>query len=115
VTAGAAEVGAEYFDAWQAGDFDRLRAILADDATFDGPLGHAGNAEECIAGLRRMSQITTGLVIRKTFVDGPDVLTWYEMHTDRTGPLPVVNWRHVDNGKITTIRATFDPRPLSPP
>jgi len=31
----AADVGAAYFDARQAGDFARLRTILADDATFD--------------------------------------------------------------------------------
>ena len=30
-----ADVGAAYFDAWKAGDFARLRTILADDATFD--------------------------------------------------------------------------------
>ena len=58
-----ADVGAAYFDAWKAGDFARLRTILADDATFDGPLGHAGNAEECIDGLKRMSQIVTDIVI----------------------------------------------------
>jgi len=111
----AADVGAAYFDAWKAGDFARLRTILADDATFDGPLGHAGNADECIAGLERMSQFVTDIVIRKTFVDGPDVLTWYDMHTARTDPLPTVNWRHEENGKITSIQAIFDPRPLSPP
>ena len=48
-----ADVAASYFDAWKRGDFARLRTILADDVTFDGPLGHAANAEECIAGLRR--------------------------------------------------------------
>ena len=111
----AADVGAAYFDAWRAGDFARLRTILADDATFDGPLGHAGNADECIAGLERMSQFVTDIVIRKTFVDGPDVLTWYDMHTARTDPLPTVNWRHVENGKITAIRVIFDPRPLTTP
>ena len=93
----------------------RLRTIVADDATFDGPLGHAGNADECIAGLQHMSQFMTDIVIRKTFVDGPDVLTWYDMHTARTDPLPTVNWRHEENGKITSIQAIFDPRPLSPP
>ena len=81
--------------------------------TFDGPLGHAANAEECIAGLRRMSEIVTDIVIRKTFIDGPDVLTWFDLHTATTAPLPTVNWRHVDNGKITAIRVTFDPRPLT--
>jgi hypothetical protein len=109
----AADVAASYFDAWKRGDFTRLRAILADDVTFDGPLGHAGNAEECIAGLKRMSEIVTDIVIRKTFIDGPDVLTWFELHTARTDPLPTVNWRHVEHGKITSIRVTFDPRPLT--
>src|SRR6185312_12725944 len=55
-----ADVAASYFA--------RLRTILADDVTFDGPLGHAANAEECIAGLRRMSEIVTDIVIRKTFI-----------------------------------------------
>jgi SnoaL-like protein len=110
MTDAAADVAASYFDAWKRRDFARLRAILADDVTFDGPLGHAANAEECIAGLKRMSEIVTDIVIRKTFIDGPDVLTWFDLHT---ATLPTVNWRHVDNGKITAIRVTFDPRPLT--
>ena len=76
----AADVAGIYFDAWKAGDFTRLRSVLADDATFDCPLGHAGSADECIAGLKRMSQMVTDIVIRKTFVDGPDVLTWFDLH-----------------------------------
>lgn len=44
---------------------------------------------------------------------GPDVLTWFDLHTATTGPLHTVNWRHVENGKITAIRVTFDPRPLT--
>jgi hypothetical protein len=111
----AAEVAATYFDAWRAGDFDTLRAILADDATFDGPLGQARSADECVEGLRRMSKIMTGITVRKTFVDGSDVLTWFDLHTADTDPLPTVNWRHVENGKITAIRVTFDPRPLNRP
>jgi hypothetical protein len=114
-TGAVADVAAIYFDAWKTGDFARLRTILADDVTFDGPLGHAGNAEECIAGLQRMSRIVTDIVIRKTFVDGADVLTWFDLHTTQTDPLPTVNWRHVENGKIAWIRVTFDPRPLGPP
>jgi hypothetical protein len=108
-----AAVAETYFEAWKAGDFERLRSILADDATFDGPLGKASNADECIAGLQRMSQMVTDIVVRKTFVDGSDALTWFDLHTAKTEPLPTVNWRHVENGKITWIRVTFDPRPLT--
>ena len=108
-----ADVGAAYFDAWMRGDFDAVRSILADDVTFDGPLGHAGNADECVAGLQRMSQLVTTIDVRKTFVDGPDVLTWFDLHTASTEPMPTVNWRHITGGKITAIRVTFDPRPLT--
>jgi ketosteroid isomerase-like protein len=111
----AADVAATYLDAWRAGDFGRLRSVLADDATFDGPLGQARSADECVDGLRRMSKIMTDIVVRKTFVDGNDVLTWFDLHTADTGPLPTVNWRHVEDGKITSIRVTFDPRPLTQP
>ena len=108
-----ADVGATYFAAWMRGDFGAVRSILADDVTFDGPLGHAGNADECVAGLKRMSQIVTKIDVRKTFVDGPDVLTWFDLHTATTEPIPTVNWRHIEDGKITFIRVTFDPRPLT--
>ena len=112
MTDAAADVAASYFDAWKRRDFARLRTILADDVTFDGPLGHAANAEECIAGLRRMSEIVTDIVIRKTFIDGPDVLTWFDLHTTVAPPAPTANWQHVEGGRITRIRVAFDPRAL---
>ena len=43
------------------------------------------------------------------FVDGSDVLTWFDLHTTSAAPLPTANWGHVENGKITRIRVTFDP------
>ena len=43
---------------------------------------------------------------------GPDVLTWFELRTAKVGPLAVVNWSRVEEGRITRIRVTFDPRPL---
>jgi hypothetical protein len=46
------------------------------------------------------------------FVDGADVLTWFELHTKDADPIPVANWSHVEDGWITRIRVTFDPRPL---
>jgi hypothetical protein len=55
------------------------------------------------------------IVIEKVFVAGPDVVTWFALHTAKTDPLPTVNWSHVEEGKITRIRAVFDPRPVAPP
>jgi limonene-1,2-epoxide hydrolase len=104
-----------YFDAWRAGDFDRLRTVLADDVTFRGPLGTAENADECIAGLRGMAEkVMTDIDIAVMAVEGADVLTWFDLHSAIADPIPTVNWSHVEDGLITRIRVTFDPRPLMP-
>ncbi|MGH3717981.1 MAG: nuclear transport factor 2 family protein [Pseudonocardiaceae bacterium] len=107
------QVAATYFRSWMAKDFTTLRSVLADDVTFRGPLGTADDAETCLQGLRGMAEILTDVAIKHVFVDGPDVLTWFDMHTTIAPPCPTVNWSHVENGKITRIQVTFDARALS--
>jgi ketosteroid isomerase-like protein len=102
-----------YFAAWQARDFGRLRSVLHDGATFRGPLGAANSGDECLEGLRGMAQMLTKINVLKVFVDGPDVLTWYDLHTTQAPPTPTANWMHVEDGKITRIRVTFDPREIT--
>jgi ketosteroid isomerase-like protein len=46
VTDDATRIVESYFDAWRAGDPEALRTLLADDATFAGPLGRSANAAE---------------------------------------------------------------------
>jgi ketosteroid isomerase-like protein len=108
----AEAVARAYFSAWEDGDFDALRSILADDANFRGPLGSANGGDECVAGLRGMAQMMTRIQILKVFVNGPDVLTWYDLHTEKASPAPTANWMHIEDGKIVRIRATFDPREI---
>jgi limonene-1,2-epoxide hydrolase len=110
------DVARTYFDAWRTRDFDRLRSVLADDVTFRGPFGTADGADECIAGLRGMAEkVMTDVKVVVMAVDGPDVLTWFELHSAGADPVPTVNWSHVEDGLITRIRVAFDPRPLLPP
>ena len=104
---------ATYFDAWLAKDFARLRSVLADDVDFAGPLGQVTGGDECLRGLEGLARIMTGIEVRKVFTDGPDVLTWYEMATSVAAPVAVANWMHVEDGKITRIRAAFDPRGIA--
>ena len=107
------EIARTYFRAWKDRDFDALRGILADNVTFRGPLGTADGAEECLRGLRGLAQIITDINVQHVFVDGQDVLTWYDLRTRVVAPpTPTANWSHIENGKITTIRATFDPRQI---
>ena len=106
------ELAETYFSAWQDQDADRLRSILADDVTFEGPLATIDNAEEAVEGLMGLAAATTDLQVRRRLADGDDVITWFEITTEDAGPLPTANWSHVEDGRITAIRVAFDPRPL---
>jgi SnoaL-like domain len=110
-----AAIAATYMRAWKERDFETLRSLLADDVTFSGPLAELSNADDCVAGLRRMSEIMTDIVIRKRLADDTDAITWFDLHTSVAPPVPTANWSHVEDGKITSIRVAFDARPLAPP
>lgn len=114
MTGDAAQVATTYFDAWKANDFDAMRSLVADEVIFVGPLAHLNGAEDYIEGIKGMSQIKSDIVIHKVFVDGLDVLTWFDLHTTVASPVPVANWLHVENGKITSLRVAFDARELAP-
>ena len=106
----ATTAAATYFDAWLAKDFARLRAVLAEDVDFAGPLGQVTGGDECLRGLEGLATIMTGIQIQKVFRAGSDVLTWYDMATTVADPVPVANWMQIEDGKITRIRVAFDPR-----
>lgn len=107
------EVAATYFEAWKSKDFDTLASILHEDATFRGPLGTAANGAECVAGLKGMSEIVTDIDITHVFVDGPNVLTWFDLHTSIASPASTANWQRIEDGTIREIRVTFDPREIT--
>jgi SnoaL-like domain len=115
MTAGPATLANAYIGAWVEKDFAALRAILADDVSFSGPFAQLDNAEDCIEGLRQMSRIVTDIVVHEQLADDNDVITWFDLHTTVAPPISTANWSHVENGKITRIHVTFDPRPLAPP
>ena len=112
MTATTADIAATYFHAWLAKDFQALRSILADDVTFDGPLAKLQGVQDVAAGLERLAQLTSDITIHKRFVDGQDVLTWFDLHTAIAPPVAVANWSHVEEGKVTRIAVAFDPREI---
>jgi len=107
-----ASLAAVYAEAWLAHDWSRLRAILADDVTFRGPMGSADSADECIAGLRGLAATLERIDVHARVADGSDVITWFDLHSSVAPPTPTANWTHVENGKIAAIRVTFDPRDM---
>ena len=112
MTAGPRALAAAYFDAWKANDPAALRALLADDATFAGPMGHAEGADELATAIKPLFSITKDVVIQQVTDDDGDVMTWFDLHTTVAPPTPVVNWSRVRDGKIVRVRAAFDPREI---
>ena len=78
-----------------------------------GPIDQFDNADAYQQAIRDLSQMKTDIAIRKTFVDGPDVVTWYDLHTKIAAPAAVAEWSHVEQGKITMVRVVFDARPFT--
>jgi hypothetical protein len=102
-----------YFEAWRERDFDRLRTVLHPDVEFVGALGTASGVDACVAGLRGMAQsVMKDLVLHARVVEDRDAITWFDLVSSAPEPIPTANWSHAEDGLITRIRVTFDPRPL---
>jgi hypothetical protein len=101
-----------YFEAWNAHAFDAFESQLADDVTFVGPLGTANGPAECRRGIEGLAKIIDRAEVLAMVADGPDVITWFALHTPDAGAIAVANWAHVEDGRIRRVRVTFDPRPL---
>jgi hypothetical protein len=106
------DIAAAYFAAWKSNDVARVRSLLHPEVDFIGALGATQGIEDTLAGLGGMFAMTEQVEVIHRWVDGPDVLTWFELRTNTAGPLAIVNWSHIVAGLITRIRVTFDPRPL---
>ncbi|MFE4976334.1 nuclear transport factor 2 family protein [Kitasatospora sp. NPDC056651] len=108
----ARELAEAYFSAWEAGEFDTLRELLAEDVDFVGALGTASGVTEALAGLKGLGQVLEKIDVKVRVVEGDEVITWFDLCTSIAPPAPTANWMHVENGKVTRIRVTFDPRGL---
>ncbi|MEU3572701.1 nuclear transport factor 2 family protein [Kitasatospora sp. NPDC036755] len=108
----ARETAETYFTAWEAGEFETIRGLLADDVDFVGALGTASGVEEALAGLKGLGQVLEKIDVKVRVAEGDEVITWFELCTSIAPPAPTANWMRVEDGRITRIRVTFDPRGL---
>nr|WP_320775875.1 NAD(P)H-dependent oxidoreductase [Streptomyces sp. CRN 30] len=83
--------------------------VLASDVIVHGPLGRIDGAEQYQASLSRIFALTGTLEFRKRWVDGGDVMTWFDLHPrGGSAPFSVAGWLHVEDGRISGVRVTFD-------
>lgn len=104
------QIDANYFTAWENGDFETIRALVSADVEFDGSLGQTRGVEEFLAGLRGLGQVLRRIEVKARLADASDVITWFDLHSSIAPPAPTAKWTHFENGTITRIKVAFDPR-----
>jgi ketosteroid isomerase-like protein len=107
------EIATKCLEAWSSGDFATARTLLRDDVTFVGPLGSGGGVESYMNRLVDLSRHVTSAEPIKVLVDGDDACIIYDLVTDSAGSVPTSDWYHVQDGKISSVRAYFDSRALT--
>ena len=101
--------------AWSSGDLSTTRVLLDDEVTFVGPLGATEGADAYIEGIQGMVKIVEKVDQHSVFGEGEDVCVIYDLITKRPeARIRTAGWYKVRDGKITSVRAFFDSRPLSP-
>jgi ketosteroid isomerase-like protein len=107
-------IAARCLASWTSGDLDGLRELLADDVTFDGPLGHTEGADDYVSGVARMARMVTAAEQQQLIADGDEVVILYELIThDPPARIPTAGVYRIRDGKVASVRAFFDPRPLT--
>lgn len=107
-------VAERFQKAWTSGDFDSARGLLHDDVSFEGPIDSFDKADDYIEALRGLSKIVKATETQKVFVDRNDVCVVYNLVTNTpAGTSPTVEWYHLRDGKISSLRVYFDARPFA--
>jgi predicted SnoaL-like aldol condensation-catalyzing enzyme len=108
----AKEIVTEYLQVLiERRDFKSARNYLKDNVSYWSPLNSFDGVESYLKYNASLHMPKPD--IKKVFTDGDDVCLLYEMTlTTQRVPLFVSFWAHVDDGKISSIKVLFDPRPF---
>src|ERR671910_3318297 len=107
----AKEIVMEFIEATERRDFQAARGRLKDNVSYVSPLNSFDRAEPYLK--YNLHLYETGQLakfdIKKEFADSNDVCILHEWNSQL-----VCVWYHVDDdGKISSIKAIFDPRPFA--
>jgi ketosteroid isomerase-like protein len=106
-----ASVATSCLEAWTTGNFDALHDLLDDDVTFLGPLGETHGADEYVEQIQGMAKLVDRADVHQVVADGDDVVLVYDLVT-KNATVPTAGWYRLRDGRIVSVRAFFDPRPL---
>lgn len=107
-----AEIAERFLHAWSSGDIAAARSLCHDDLHFLGPIEEWHTAGDHLEALRGVATVVARIDLRRTFVDGDDVVMIYDLVTDTpVGTSRIAEWKTIRDGRIAEIRAYFDSHP----
>lgn len=89
-------------------DFKTARGYAADEMSF---LGVLGSREGADAYFHDMERMRLKYDIKKVFENGDDVCLLYDLYLSGV-TIFGCGWYQVKEGKVTSLRVVFDPRPV---
>ncbi|HEY6901495.1 MAG TPA: nuclear transport factor 2 family protein [Puia sp.] len=104
----AKETILSFIRALNAEDFEAARAEVNDDLSFIGVMGTRNGAKAYFDDMQKMK---FKYDVKKIFQDGNDVCIFYDIDMGKQ-TIFACGWYQLVNGKISTFRVVFDPRPL---
>ncbi|HTD93290.1 MAG TPA: nuclear transport factor 2 family protein [Chitinophagaceae bacterium] len=104
----AKEVVLEFIKALNEEDFTRARRYASNSISFQGVMGSRDGADAYFSDMEKMK---LKYDVQKTLVDGNDVAVFYNI-TMSGKQIFSSGWYQVEDGKISSFKVVFDPRPL---
>ncbi len=104
----------KFYDAVISRDISTARTYLKDDLIFVGLFETYKNANEYIAALTGLLQITVRLDVKVIISERENVAVFFELETKDPAAATtlVAEWHQVTDGKIVHVRSAFDGRPF---
>jgi hypothetical protein len=89
-------------------DYNEARKYVNDDMTFDGVMGSRNGADAYFSDMEKMR---FKYDIKKAFVDDTDVCILSDIEMSGK-TIFVCSWYKLEDGRISSLKVVFDPRPI---
>ena len=109
------EIIKKFYDAVIKRDITAARTYLAEDLLFLGLFETYHSADEYLAALTMLLQITVRLDVKTIIAEGENAAIFFDLETKDpvAATTLVAEWHKVKNGKIVHVRSAFDGRPFA--
>jgi hypothetical protein len=106
------DIAQQYFHAWTHKQYERVRALMANDLKWESPMNAFASADEVMPGFKRFIDMVKSAKQLALVADGDDAALLYECEFP-FGTVRMTTWLHIEADKIRSVRLTFDPAPFT--